>query len=296
MIQGLGWFLRRTVDPLALGAFYEQALGLPRMRSWNQEGYVGAMMWAGDVCTLETNLINDAPQLAPGDSQCIPVFRTFDLAQSLDRLAAAGAVRSGEERTTRADTYFFKDPEGYPLCIEFVKDDTIFAIDKASADAWARGPAMLPGGICIDGAVQKLSRVLHLTSDPAGDAAYLVDRLGLADVGAIDGSPVLALGETVLLELRASKLACDRPDRRDSVRDTWIAREFCHDELQKTFAKKGDTSIEAIEFPGGQLDYFVTPSNRMFGFQERRPYNPDVPTTQMVEDLASRSRWLASAS
>ena len=58
VVQGLGWFVRRTADPIALGRFYERALGLPRLRSWESDGHAGAMYWAGEVCA-----VRDQPDL-----------------------------------------------------------------------------------------------------------------------------------------------------------------------------------------------------------------------------------------
>jgi len=292
-IQGLGWFLRRTSDPIALGRFYETALGLPRLRSWRTDDHAGAMMWAGDVCVFETNVIGDDVPLLPGDSQCIPVFRSHDPDRSRARLVANGARPARVEEDRRAKTYFFEDPHGYPLAVEVVEDDGRFAMDKAAAAAWNRGRPALPGDIRIDGEIQTLSRVLHLTTDPEGDAGFLIDSLKLDDLGAAGGSRLLGLGATAILECRPSPVSCARPTDRESIRDTWILREYAHRTLVGALGRKGEEPVESLEFEGGDLAYFATPANRLFGLQQRRPYDPDVPATQMVEDLASRSLWLS---
>lgn len=291
-IQGLGWFLRRTTDPLKLGQFYVEALGLPRLRSWQTETLAGDMLWAGGVCVFEVNLVNDTPQLSSADSQCIPVFRSYNLRESMVRVENQGACHTDSEDDERSETHFFQDPDGYPFAIEFVKDDSLFAIDQNATLAWQKGPDSLPGPIQIEGNVQRLSRVIHMTPNPCGDASFLVDRLGLEDIGMLNKHHVLALGNTAILELRSSDIECDRPEKRDSVRDIWILREFAHQTLVDRIESKGEIPIECLEFEGGTLNYYVTPENRMFGFQERRVYNPDVKATQTVEDMATRSLWV----
>ena len=201
----------------------------------------------------------------------------------------AGFLRS--ESDERAETVFVQDPEGFPLGIERVRDDSFFAIDRRLTEAWRMNRTRLPGGIRIGGAVQALSRVVHLTTDPAEDAGFLSDTLKLEDLGALAGRNWLALGDTAILEIRESRRRLRRPRDRVSVRDTWILREYGHDQLIEAMREKGEQAVSSLKFKGGVLDYFVTPGNRLFGFQQRLGFHPDEPARQMVEDLAAFSRW-----
>ena len=291
VVQGLGWFVRRTADPIALGRFYERALGLPRLRSWESDGHAGAMYWAGEVCVFETNMIGEEPLTGTRESQCIPIFRSHDQEASVERLVHNGAGFLRSESDERAETVFVQDPEGFPLGIERVRDDSFFAMDRRLTEVWSRNRARLPGGIGIEGAVQALSRVVHLTSDPAEDAAFLADTLKLEELGTLAGRKWLALGDTAILEIRQSRRRLARPEDRVSVRDTWILREYGHDQLVDAMREKGEQPVSSLKFKGGMLDYFVTPGNRLFGFQQRLEFHPDEPARQMVEDLASFSRW-----
>ena len=291
VVQGLGWFVRRTASPIELGRFYEQALGLPRLRSWETEGHAGAMYWAGEVCVFETNLIGEEAATGTRESQCIPVFRSHDHEASVERLLSGGAGFLRSERDERADTVFVQDPEGFPLGIERVRDDSFFAIDKRLSKAWTRDRTRLPGDIRIRGAVQALSRIVHLTTDPAGDAEFLADTLKLKKLGILAGREWLGLGDTAILEIRESPRRLSRPEERDTVRDTWILREYGHDQLLGSMREKGQQPVSSLKFKGGMLDYFVTPGNRLFGFQQRLEFHPDEPARQMVEDLAAFSRW-----
>ncbi|MDE0244176.1 MAG: hypothetical protein OXM59_02365 [Gammaproteobacteria bacterium] len=291
VVQGLGWFVRRTASPIELGRFYEEALGLPRLRSWETDEHAGAMYWAGEVCVFETNLIGENAATGTRESQCIPVFRSHDLEASVERLLGSGAGFLRSERDERADTVFVQDPEGFPLGIERVTDDSFFAIDRKLTEAWPLGRTSLPGGIGIDGAVQALGRVVHLTTAPAGDAKFLADTLKLDKLGKLAGREWLGLGDTAVLDIRKSDLGLARPQDRVSVRDTWILREYGHDQLMESMRRKGEQPVSSLKFKGGMLDYFVTPGNRLFGFQQRLRFDPDEPARQMVEDLAAFSRW-----
>ena len=291
VVQGLGWFVRRTASPIALGGFYERALGLPRLRSWESDEHAGAMYWAGEVCVFETNLIGGKAATGTRESQCVPVFRTHDLETSVERLLQDGAGLLRTERDERAETVFVQDPEGFPLGVERVRDDSFFTMDRRLTEAWSMNRTRLPGGIRIRGAVQALSRVVHLTTDPAADAGFLADTLKLEDLGTLAGRNWLGLGDTAILEIRQSRRRLTRPHDRVSVRDTWILREYGHDQLIDAMREKGEQAVSSLKFKGGLLDYFVTPGNRLFGFQQRLSFDPDEPARQMVEDLAAFSRW-----
>lgn len=296
LIQGLGWFLRRTQDPISLAKFYQEALGLPLLRSWCTDEYSGAMMWAGDVCVMETNLINEQPSTTPEQSQCIPVFRTYNLTGSTKRVQKSGAKWIKSENDDRADAEFFYDVDGYPFAIEYVNDNSFFEPDARSFEKWSLGKSTLPNNTFIDGDIQTLSRVIHLTPDPQADLDFLEHRLGLFGLKKQSEGTVITLGETAVLELRQSSVELNRPLERDSVRDTWILREFSHKTLVNRMTGQGDQPIDTLKFDGGNLEYYVTATNRMFGFQERKSFNPHVPATQAIEDIASRALWIEKLS
>lgn len=291
VIQGLGWFLRRTRDPIALGKFYEAALGLPLLRSWQVDEHAGAMMWAGGVCVFETNVLDQTSEMLIEPGQCKPVFRTYDLAETRMQVLSAGGKLIGSEKDGRAELVVFEDVDGYPFGIEYVSDTSFFEIDRRNELAWKSGRPELPGGLAITGPVQMLSRVIQRTHRMRADLDFLTGHLGLSCLGDHYGKSMLSLGGTALLELRGDTLELERPSSRLSVRDAWILREYGHDVLLETMSKAGEVPIESMVFDGGRLDYFVTPSNRLFGFQERFGYDAAIPATQKVEDLAFRSLW-----
>lgn len=294
-VQGLGWFLRRTKEPVRLGAFYTESLGLPRLRSWQLDEHAGAMLWAGQVGVLETNVLAESAICDPGQSQCIPIFRTYDPEATRARIAAAGGRLDRAESDDRGTTHMFTDPDGYPFGVEFVEDVSKTELDARLAAAWETGPDSLPGGVGIDGFVQSLSRVIHLTPDPESEADFLVELLGLSRLPSVSGHPLLSLGTTTLLEVQHSNVTLTRPTDRLSVPDSWIVREYSHEALASAARDLAGDPVDSLQFKGGELEYFCTPSNRLFGFQERRPYDPDETMTQMVEDLVSRSLWLAQS-
>lgn len=289
-IQGLGWFLRRTKDPIKLGKFYERAIGLPLLRSWKTDTYAGAMMWAGGVCVLETNLIGPSPMAVRKESPCIPVFRTHNLAASRDRVRDAGASFARREEENRAETEFYLDIDGFPFGLEQIRDASLFREDQTALDAWGKKPRLADTHE-IEGDIQGISRVIQLTHNPATDAQFLTDRFGMKSYGELNGSIMMSLGEEALLELRLSETKYECPTSRENVPDTWILREYDHQSLLQNLKDKGDLPIESLVFDGGDLDYFVLPSNLMFGLQERRVFNPDVKATQAIEDGEFRKNW-----
>lgn len=289
-IQGLGWLLRRTHDPVSLGAFYEKAVGLARLRTWDTPDYQGMMLWAGGVCTFETNVLGDSPQTSAEGSQVIPVFRTRDLEATTQRIVSAGALEIGREEDARANTAFFHDPDGYPLGIEQIKNDSLFPTDRY----WSQCEGKLMRVIQMSGDVLGLSRIIHKASDLAIESRFFQKALGLRDCRQNGDYPMLAIGETAMLEIRPSDIPLEIPKHRKDVRDVWIARNYSQNALINDVRNAEATEIQELNFKGGDLIYFTTPSNRMFGFQERKPFDPDEPMTQAIEDIAFRADWLES--
>ncbi len=284
-IQGLGWFLRRSEDPIKLGAFYEQNLGLPRLRSWDTSDSSGVMLWAGHTAVLETNRLAQDAALRHSTSQCIPVFRSPNLPAAERALAAAGTHPAEEESDERASTLLFPDPDGNLFGIEQLRAATGNRIDGA----WRSGT--LPGDIRMGQTVEGLSRVIHKATDVAAEAAFL-RRLGLEDLETTSAASRLCLGDNCILDLRPDGETFAPISERSEVPDSWILRVYGIESLRRELTKLGKRCLSQHEFPGGSLDYVLTPDHRLMGWQERKPYNPDVMTTQLIEDLQARSLWV----
>ena len=286
-IQGLGWFLRRGFDPLRLGKFYEDVLGLPRLREWEMPESTGVMLWVGGVGVLETNSLHETCASIP-ETQYVPVFRSCDLAASERRLATHKVMPTRRESDDRADTTFFVDADDLPFAIEQVSADARNSVDAA----WREGVnAMLPGGIAIDGEIEGLGRIIHHAPDVEVEERFLT-RMGLTNLGGGGSVSRLAIGNTCIVELRSSQLTMAPIDSREMSTDTWIMRVYGQSMMRERLAAVATASLSQHVFQGGTLDYALSPSNRLIGWQERKPYDSVVPMTQLVEDLDARSRWL----
>lgn len=285
--QGLGWFLRRTRDPIALTGFYESALGLPRLRSWDVPETAGVMLWCGDVGVLELNRISEDIAFVPERSPCTPVFLSRDLAASVTQCEAAGGKLISSTSDTRGEIMFFSDPEGFRFAIERV-DRSDLPTDVQAQRKWDNGAIALPGDIRMDGAIQGISRILHESSDVQNEAAFL-KTMGFKEL-----SPNrISLGGTCHIELVQSDETLTQPKDRTMAFDTWIVRVYGLETYRDAFNSSKGQFLSRHEFQGGTLDYALSPSNVLMGWQERKPYDPDIPTTQMVEDLNARSQWMA---
>lgn len=284
--QGLGWFLRRTKDPINSAKFYEEGLGLPRLRSWDVPDSTGVMLWCGEVGVFELNRISEDVPYSPGDTPCVPIFKTLDLDASTARAVKAGATLASKSEDHRAVLHTFIDADGYRFGIESVLNP-IYETDQFVEKQREMGLMSLPGEIVVDGPIECISRVQHEAVEPEVELEFL-ENMGFKRINA----NVISLGGGCHIEV----VPTDRPlrplEKRDMSFDTWIARVYGLDTFRAALDKTNGKLVSRHEFKGGTLDYALTPNNVLVGWQERNPYDPDLPTTQMVEDLNARTQWM----
>lgn len=288
--QGLGWFLRRTRDPIALAKFYETALGLPRLRSWDVPESAGVMLWCGEVGVLELNRISEDIAFTPEQSPCTPVFLSRDIQVSVARCEEAGGRPVSSTSDARGETLYFTDPDGFHFALEHLENSGL-ETDLYAQRKWNLGAVALPGDIRIDGPVQGISRILQKTSDIEAETSFL-ETMGFEKLS----SNRISLGGACHIELVPSPNMLPQPKDRTMAFDTWIARVYGLEIYRGALANSTGQFLSRHEFKGGTLDYALSPSNVLIGWQERKPYDPDLPTTQMVEDLNARSQWMEQLS
>jgi hypothetical protein len=104
-IQGLGWFVRRFVEPAtAVEPFYATALRLQALRP-RPSGTRSLMLWAGDLTMVELNVLNAAPGSEARRDEMSLVMRTASCGSALRHLQASGAAPlSRDHGPTRAAT------------------------------------------------------------------------------------------------------------------------------------------------------------------------------------------------
>ncbi|MEM6832030.1 MAG: hypothetical protein AAF562_00275 [Pseudomonadota bacterium] len=290
-IQGLGWFLRRSIDPLTSADFYEHSLGLVRLRQWDVEASTGVMLWTGFDSVLETNRLADiqpGEAVAPQDSQVTPIWRTYDMADSLARLERGGTITVKREPTAQGEVAWFDDPLGYPCGLEFVAPNAAEPMHQRNQAAWEKGPETLPGGLAIRGPVQGIHR-LDVRCTALEEESKLLAALGLEALN--PDQTCFALSASTMITLVPTQTHLPAVTEREQVPDSWVMRVYGMAQLQTRAQNAGRPLLSQHHFPGGDLDYIVTPSNCVIGWQERKPYDALLPTTQFIEDLAARSAW-----
>jgi len=299
-IQGLGWFVRRTEQPLNLTAFYRDALGLVELRRWEVEGEEGAMLYAGDVGVFEINTIgkggarplgSETPETAP----CTPVFRVHGAGSVADRLTAAGATIERDDRDAAegfTKTLWLKDIGGHLMGLREADPDSGLTSDSLAADAWStRETDAPPFGLPANG-VQDIAAVRLTVPDVPETARFYMDAVGLDLLTETkDGGAILYLGSTAVLELTKGKEAPNPPEDRTMAADAFVLRTYDYIGLRASMASHGAKVINTLERAGGNMDMVLDPAGHLFGFQERIPPDPEIPTSNLVEDVYARERW-----
>jgi catechol 2,3-dioxygenase-like lactoylglutathione lyase family enzyme len=293
-IQGLGWFVRRTSDAAALGRFYASALGLPVLRHWDTRESAGTMLYAGDVAAFEINRGGQTPVSDPAVAECTPIFRVRDLDAVVAQGLAAGARGAGEETAQNVRTLFLRDGAGHLYGLRQATDDSPFAPDAEAARRWAAGDRGLAGLTSLPDNIQDLGYVRLRVEDPTALAAFYAEILGLGILASpADGFVSLHLGGTGVLELVPGGTRRSAPKDRVDVTDVWILRVYDYVAMKAHVAVNRVHQVNALEMAGGWLDYYADPEGHLFGFQERKSPDPNIPNSNLVEDSAARHRWTA---
>lgn len=286
--QGLGWFLRRTRSPATLARFYEAGLGLVRLRGWDTPNTAGEMLWCGDVGVVELNRLDVTTSFNPEESPCLPVFGSLDVEASVERALAAGAIATAGAFDGHPGIHGFKDPDGFFFGIEAISPE-ITRYQSATDRTWPSGVANLLGGISIDGPIQCLSKVIHKSIKPVEELAFLA-ALGFP---VVSHNAISLGGVTEIVMEQDLRTTLPEPlANREMAHDTWVARVYGIENYRSALSSRDGKLLSTHEFPGGVLDYAFSPSNILIGWQERKSYDPDIPTTQMIEDLAARTHWI----
>jgi predicted enzyme related to lactoylglutathione lyase len=293
-VQGLGWFVRRAAHPIPVGRFYRDSLALPVLRQWEQPDNAGLMLYAGDVAAFEINRGGQPPITDPRLAECTPIFRSRDIDTSLRRAAAGGARVVQQESGPGAATVLLSDPTGYVFGIQQAHMHGALAPDVEAERRWKSAERGLDGVGAMPGDLQDIARVRLRVEDPLALLVFYNEMLGLDILGeSTREGALLHMGGTCALELLPGGARRPPPKDRIAVTDVWILRVYDYVGLKAHFAVNRIHNVNTVQMIGGWLDYYVDPEGHLFGFQERKPSDPAVPNTNLVEDVAARRRWEA---
>lgn len=297
-IQSLGWVVRRTEDPMPQGAFYRDILGLPQLRQRDNERGRNIMVWTGMYSVMETIWQGKPhpPVTFAEEAEVVPVFRVRDMDTVTARLEESGAPRI-PSRSGDTETMYFTDPDGFVFGLRTPTAGSDLAPDMEAEDIWRNGGINLPNTPSMPSDVQDIGWVQLHVADPQALVPFYCRIVGLDLLeNNNDGSVSLHLGSTASLELKPGGSARSIPKDRKDVPDVWILRGYGFDAFASKMESAQAPLINSLTLGAGSLNYYADPEGHVFGFQERKAYNPDDPLTHRVEDRVARTAWEAGKS
>lgn len=285
LIQGLGWFVRRTVkDQFKLADFYEKNFGMRTVRPPAPPPRNNKMLWSGDILMFELSSRQGDPDGEARLPDMIPVLRARNFDAVVARLAAAGVTPV--EQTPGTPKYaVFKDPDGFFIAIAEPSTGSPYPSDRMADDLWKYGTVELPGVAKFGPDVQDMASVIVKVADPVAMAKFYADVLSLdAFTPATATGTVLGMGRTTSLTLRPGGVKRAIPKDRNVCPDVWILRTKNLKASTDQLKAKGVAIVNEITINGGALTYAADPEGHLFGLQQRTPdmYGPDMPVR--VED------------
>jgi len=270
--QGIGWIVLRSRDPEGLASFYKKVLRLPELRSWPG----GHMLWAGHYSVLEINVLDDgAPDQssnAPNEVDVLPVYS----AASLELVADLGPAVDLSEKGMTVQCY--QDPDG-----------NWFAIHQEQNDSSQFYPT-LPNVDSLPDSFFGLSRVLIRSEQSSRQFEFYSNLFYDTSEPEADS---LFINSGATLDFRKGTPIRHEVTDREQVQRVFIPRVFGYRSFVQQAESLGAHKVNELEFKGGMLSYYLDPQGQLFGFQERKPYDPDVPTSQAIEDKMSREAFIS---
>ena len=292
-IQGLGWVVRRSADPISTGEFYTDLLGLPELRRRDNEKARNIMLWSGGYSVIETiwmgqnyhkiNTIEDA--------EIVPIFRVRNMEQTQNLLDTKKVIfvpnpEQGDE------TLYFLDPSGFVIGIRPPIPGSDLTPDMEADSLWNKKTIVIPDIVNLTGNIQDIGWLRMSVKNPHLLAEFYNEVVGL-DILEDNGKDgvTLHLGGTTTLELKPGGKARLPPSDRKEVPDVWIFRGYNFSEFNDRMNRFGVPVINQLTLGGGTLNYYLDPEGHVFGFQERKAYTQQDERTHRIEDIAARQEW-----
>ena len=275
------------------GEFYRDVLGLPELRRRDTERARNIMVWAGNYSVIET-IWQGQPHpdgSAVEDVEVVPIFRVRNLDSVRERLSRAG-TRFLPSPELDAGTVYFTDPDGFVAGLRAPVPGSDLAPDMEADRRWREGPPQLPDTPPMPQDIQDIGWLRLHVADPQALSLFYCRTVGL-DVLENNGEAgvSLHLGGTGSLELAPGGSVRPAPKDRKEVPDVWIFRGYGFDAFTGAMAEADVPLVNALTLGAGSLNYYADPEGHVFGFQERRAYDPDDPLTHRIEDRIARAAW-----
>ncbi|GAA4680410.1 VOC family protein [Frondihabitans cladoniiphilus] len=286
--QSFAYWMRRSTGMTAaeLTPFYEDVVGLPVIRDLDP----AVLFWAGEDLVFEIKC-DDEPDVDatdPATATTTPLFRSYDLAATEERLAAAGYPVVGRESGEHSETIWILGPDRLLTGFQSRSETSPWAADAEALARWNRPAVAFDGLPALPPDLQYLHRVRRRAADVEALAAHYRDVVGLDEVGREDGSVLLDLGDTVILEIAPGGSVDEVPEDRTSLPDGFILRMRYWDDFVAGLTASGAVFAggTAAYSTGTMLAYLADPEGNLVGIEERTQWG-DYP-----EDLEADRRWL----
>ena len=286
--QGLHSYIRRPGMPAAeLVPFYRDVIGLPIIRP------VGEMVtfWAGEDYGFEIKCDDQARRLDsdPMSAQCLPVFRSKDLAATERRLSGLGHEPSHRTTSEHGTCSWYACPDGHAIGFEERSENSPFEADQIALARLRAGTSQLPGVGPLPDDLHYLARILVRVHDVDAVSDFYASTIGLDLVGVESGARVHSLGDTALLIIAPGGAPRSAPTDRIEVGNIISNRIHDFDDFLAYLDRNGVALCGApIEFSTGtRASYLVDPEGNLFGFQQRTLWG------NYPEDVESDRRWQA---
>lgn len=284
-IQSLGWFVRRSPDPVRLSAFFRDVLGLPVLRT----GPTHTMFWAGETSSFEVNLGGGPQPVYTDRSQapCVPIFRAHDIDATIARLKKAGVTFINDFLREHNHLAYFLDPDGHVTGLQERYRTSPRDVDHEAWRRWDAGETRIPFVGPMPPDLQHIGWVVLRVKDVMAEIAFYRDVVGLkVEVDYGEHGALLGFGETALLEISEGCPPQPIPNDRAEVPDTFIIRVRDTDESYEYLKSKGVHFVNPpFDITDGRLAYFTDPEGHLVGIQRRRP------TSERAEDHEANRRW-----
>jgi catechol 2,3-dioxygenase-like lactoylglutathione lyase family enzyme len=277
------------------GEFYRDVIGLAELRRRDTDTARNIMLWAGMFSALETIWQGQPhpPVNSVTDAEVVPIFRVRNWDAVIGRLESA-RTRFLSDAPEQDGTLFFTDPDGFVCGIRPPAAGSDLAPDIEANERWPDDLVRLPDTPPLGEGLQDIGWLRLHVADPQALATFYCRVVGL-DLLENNGEQgvTLHLGETGTLELRPGGRARPVPADRKDLPDVWILRGYDFQGFADKMSANGVPLVNALTLGAGSLNYYADPEGHVFGFQERKAYNPDDPLTHRVEDRVARDAWNA---
>ncbi len=290
-LQSVAEFMRHPgLSQSGITEFYTSVVGLPVLRSYPSI----VMLWAGEDLAFELKYDTEpvsGVEATPDDAQYIPIFRTYDMDLTRERLSQAGYAPVWDHKDAVAHTFYVKGPDGLLTGFQYRNPGSTLAADVEALRRRNLGPVCLEGIDPMPDDLQYMSRIVLRSPDVSRTSRHLDDVFGFDRVAEEGDSAIHALGDTVVLEVAPGGSSRPAPADRNEVSGALLLRVHDLDDLVVDALDAGAVTVgEPIEFEGGvKIRYFALPCGAVVGFVQRGWAGDGV------EDREAARRWAERA-